>query len=69
MQDNRIPHPEYASLLTDAYARCVTAGTALDLWRSSGNPAAIAEASHARTHAAAQLVAAWKELTAELSPA
>jgi hypothetical protein len=47
MQDNRIPHPEYASLLTDAYARCVTAGTALALWRSSGNPAAIADAEAA----------------------
>jgi hypothetical protein len=37
---------------------------------SAINPSlAIAEASHARTHAAAQLLAAWKELTAELSPA
>ena len=44
MQDNRIPNPEYAARLTDAYARCVTAGTALNLWRASGNTAAIADA-------------------------
>jgi hypothetical protein len=47
MQDNRIPCPHRTAELMDAYANCVTAITALALWRSSGNPAAIADAEAA----------------------